>query len=82
MLRFESGLTVAEIPQNRLAHLHEKTSNEYKELLTNFNPVSDENLEIFSCQSYSFTVRDNLIEDFKTLVRSESDDCGKKIWDG
>ena len=63
--------------QAKLEVLHERMVEQYRERLEAFNPVDDETLHVdFGGKSYSYTLRDLKVEDFKKLIK-ESD--GKKM---
>ena len=78
LLFFEAGLAVAEMPQSKLAQIHERALQEYNARLAMFNPLSDDNLMLFSGNSFAFTVREHLIEDFKKEITNENV-TGKKF---
>ena len=77
MLLFEYGLVVTELPHSKQDVLHESSHKEYEarlECLIQLVMVSKQ----FSGRSFSFTVRDVAVEEFKNDITS-SKTIGKKI---
>ena len=81
MIFFESGLAVAELPQSKLDVLQDSAHKEYEARLAMFDPTCDDVKTFFSGHSFSFTVRDTVIEEFKNEIASNKT-TGKKIWQG
>ena len=81
MLMFGAVLALAEMPQAKLNVLEEKAYHEYEAHLRAFDPCSDDSLEAFLGNSYTFSVHDVHVEEFKHMILVEML-TGKKIWSG